>query len=165
MMPDDYDLYVGIDWATEVHRVCLLDPQGRLLEERGVAHTGAALAELADYLADRVDDVRRIAVAIEVPRGAVVETLLERGLHVYVLNPKQLDRFRDRYTVAGAKDDRRDARVLATALVTDRAAFRRLDPEDGRVVQLREITRLEEELDPQQRRFSNRLHEPLTRLG
>ena len=110
-MPDDYDLYVGIDWATEVHRVCLLDPQGRLLEERGVAHTGAALAELADYLAGRVDDVRRIAVAIEVPRGAVVETLLERGLHVYVLNPKQLDRFRDRYTVAGAKDDRRDARV------------------------------------------------------
>jgi transposase len=41
------------------------------------------------------------------------------------LNPKQLDRFRDRHTVAGAKDDRRDAFVLADSLRTDRPAFRR----------------------------------------
>ena len=47
--------------------------------------------------------------------AAVVETLLERGCHVFALNPKQLDRFRDRHTVAGAKDDRRDAWVLADA--------------------------------------------------
>lgn len=48
-------------------------------------------------------------MAIEVPHGPIVETLLERGFRVYVVNPKQLDRFRDRFTVAGAKDDRRDA--------------------------------------------------------
>ena len=29
--------------------------------------------------------------------------LVERKLHVYYLNPKQLDRFRDRHSVAGAK--------------------------------------------------------------
>lgn len=45
----------------------------------------------------------RVGVAIEVPRGALVETLVERGGHVYALNPKQLDRFRDRYTVAGPR--------------------------------------------------------------
>jgi hypothetical protein len=39
---------------------------------------------------------------------------------------KQLDRFRDRFTVAGAKDDRRDAHVMADSLRTDRHAFRRL---------------------------------------
>jgi hypothetical protein len=33
----------------------------------------------------------------------VVEALLERGLRVHATNPKQLDRFRDRFTVAGAK--------------------------------------------------------------
>ena len=32
------------------------------------------------------------------------------------LNPKQLDRFRDRFSPAGAKDDRRDARTLGDAL-------------------------------------------------
>ena len=61
-----------------------------------------------------------IAVAIEVPHGPVVEALLERGFRVHAINPKQLDRFRDRFTVAGAKDDRRDAHVLSDSLRTDR---------------------------------------------
>src|SRR5467141_4190694 len=44
-----------------------------------------------------------IGVAIEMTQGPVVEALLERGFCVYGINPKQLDRFRDRFTVAGAK--------------------------------------------------------------
>ena len=40
-----------------------------------------------------------IAVAIEVNHGPVVETLLEQGFRVYSVNPKQLDRFRDRLCV------------------------------------------------------------------
>ena len=32
---------------------------------------------------------------------------------MHTINPKQLDRLRDRFSVAGAKDDRRDAYVLA----------------------------------------------------
>jgi hypothetical protein len=49
----------------------------------------------------------------------VVETLIERGFHVNAINPKQLDRFRDRFSVSGVKDDSRDARALASALRTD----------------------------------------------
>ena len=52
-----------------------------------------------------------VGVAIETPRGPVVESLLALGLAVHSINPKQLDRFRDRYSPAGAKDDRRDARA------------------------------------------------------
>ena len=55
---------------------------------------------------------------------------------VFAINPKQLDRFRDRFTVAGAKDDRRDAHVLGDSLRTDRRAFRLLavdDPHDHRI--------------------------------
>ena len=63
--------------------------------------------------------LERVAVGIEVPRGALVELLLERGAAVFALNPKQLDRFRDRFSVAGAKDDRLDARVLRSAVQTD----------------------------------------------
>jgi len=48
-------------------------------------------------------------VAIEVPHGPVVDALIDRGFVVYAINPKQLDRLRDRFSVAGAKDDRRDA--------------------------------------------------------
>src|SRR5438045_6401355 len=50
-----------------------------------------------------------VAVAIEVPHGPVVDALIDRGFVVYAINPKQLDRLRDRFSVAGAKDDRRDA--------------------------------------------------------
>src|SRR5215510_1025906 len=52
-------------------------------------------------------------VVIETPHGPIVEALLERGFNVYSINPKQLDRFRDRFTVAGSKDDSLDAYVLA----------------------------------------------------
>lgn len=60
------------------------------------------------------------------PRGAVVETLAEHGFAVFAINPKQLDRFRDRYSPAGAKDDSRDAFVLADSLRTDRGIAARL---------------------------------------
>jgi hypothetical protein len=38
--------------------------------------------------------------------------LLELGFNVYSINPKQLDRFRDCFSPAGAKGDSRNAEVL-----------------------------------------------------
>jgi len=162
-MPD-YELYVGIDWATQHHQICLVDPQGQRRDERQVAHSGAGLTGLVEHLTSLVSDPPRIAVALEVPRGAIVDTLLERGCHVFALNPKQLDRFRDRHTVAGAKDDRRDAFVLADALRTDRGAFRRLAVEAPAVIQLREMSRLHAELVEEHGRLTNRLREQLWRF-
>src|SRR5205085_10022945 len=79
------------------------------------------------------------------------------------LNPKQLDRFRDRFTVAGAKDDSRDAHVLADALRTDRRAFRRLDVENPVVIELREWSRMIEDLRQERTRLSNRVRQQLWR--
>src|SRR5436309_12692537 len=99
-MAEEFRVFVGIDWATDAHQVCVLDPSGSVLSERSVAHEALALQSLADWLiALAGDDAAAVAVGIEVPHGAVVETLLERGLVVFALNPKQLDRFRDRFTV------------------------------------------------------------------
>jgi hypothetical protein len=106
-----------------------------------------------------------VAVAIERPRGGLVEALLERGLHVYSLNPKQLDRFRDRHTVAGAKDDRLDAYVLADALRTDRPRFRRVHVEDPLVVQIRELSRIHEDLRAEENRLINRFREQVHRCA
>ena len=55
-----------------------------------------------------------MAVAIEVAWGALVETLIENRFVVFSIDPKQVDRFRDRLTVAGAKDDSISALVLAS---------------------------------------------------
>jgi transposase len=105
----------------------------------------------------------QIAVAIEVPHGPVVEALLERGFAVYAINPKQLDRFRDRFTVAGAKDDSRDAHVLGDALRTDRHALRRLAVQDPLVIELREWSRMTEDLQQERNRLANRVREQLWR--
>lgn len=159
-----YRVYVGIDWATEAHRVVVVDGARRVVRERTVRHEAGALESLATELSDLASGVPSdVAVALETPRGAVVDALLARGMHVFAINPKQLDRFRDRYTVAGAKDDRRDATVLAWCLVTDQAAFRRLESENPLLVELRELSRLEEDLQQEARRLSNRLREQLHR--
>ena len=104
-----------------------------------------------------------IHVAIEIPHGPIVEALLERGFNVYAINPKQLDRFRDRFTVAGVKDDSRDADVLADSLRTDMRAFRKLAGVDALIVELKEWSRLDEELKAERVRLTNRLRDQLWR--
>ena len=105
----------------------------------------------------------RIGVAIETPHGPIVEMLLERGLAVFAINPKQLDRFRDRFTVAGAKDDRRDAQVLGDSLRTDRRAFRLLAVDDPTVIELREWSRIADDLTQERTRLANRIRQQLWR--
>src|SRR5690606_5486675 len=112
-------IYAGIDWATRAHEVAVIDEHGDGIAARSVANSGAGLAELVDWLTDLAGEPGKVQVAIEVPHGAVVETLLERGIAVFACNPKQLDRFRDRFSVPGAKDDSLDALVLANSLRTD----------------------------------------------
>ena len=161
---DMIEWFVGVDWGSEAHQVCIIDGEGSVRGERSFTHTGSGLAEMAAWLlaqAGAAADV--IGVAIEVPHGPVVEALMEHGFVVHSLNPKQLDRFRDRFSPAGAKDDRRDARVLADALRTDRRFFRRLDPVDPEVVELREWTRIADDLTAERTRLVNRVRQQLWR--
>src|SRR5499427_763793 len=160
-----YEWCVGIDWGSQQHQVCVLDRNRRRVGERTIDHEGASLAQLAAWLWTLSEgQPQRVAVAIEVPRGAIVEGLLERGFHVFALNPKQLDRFRDRHSVAGAKDDRRDAFVLADSVRTDQPSFRRLHLEQPQLLVLRELSRAEETLLAEFRRNANRLREQLHRF-
>src|SRR6266478_473158 len=102
-MAEEIAWFVGIDWASQSHQVCLVDARRECLGERAVAHGGAGIEELCDWLMARTGATPEvIGVAIEMTQGPVVEALLERGFCVYGINPKQLDRFRDRFTVAGA---------------------------------------------------------------
>src|SRR6516164_6728735 len=143
--PLPYEWFVGIDWGSQQHQVCILDRDRRLVGERTVDHDGASLAQLAAWLwTVSAGHPQRVSVAIEVPRGAIVEGLVERGFHVFAINPKQLDRFRDRHSVAGAKDDRRDAFVLADSVRTDQPSLRRLHLDAPQLVRLPALGRAEE---------------------
>jgi transposase len=157
--------YAGVDWASENHHVRITDSDGRTMAEKIFKHGGEGLNLMADWLMTMsgVESPNQIHIAIEVPHGPVVETLLERGFQVYTINPKQLDRFRDRYTLAGAKDDSRDALVMASALRTDPRCLRKLKATDPTVIELREWSRITDDLVAERNRLTNRLRQQLWR--
>jgi len=161
-MDGNYQHYVGIDWASIEHEVHAMNAEGKRVGANSFKHSGDGLADLCAWL-HKLGDPATIAVAIEVPHGAVVETLLDRGFVVFSINPKQLDRFRDRFTVAGAKDDRRDAMVLADSLRTDGHLFRRLAAQPAKIIELREWSRMHDELQGDRNAIVNQMRAQLTR--
>ena len=160
----EFDWYVGIDCGGATHQVCLLDAAGQRVGERAVAHSGTALSAFRAWLHERVGpSLARVAVGLETPHGGPVALCLEAGAAVFAINPKQLERFRERLSAAGAKDDRRDAYVAASALRTDRAVFHRVHRDDARLVAVRELSRVGEELRTEAARLSNQLRAQLER--
>lgn len=160
----DFKVFVGVDWATQTHQVCALDEKGDVIRERAFEHSGAGLAQMADWIAEAGGgSPSEVGVGIEVPRGTVVETLLERGFVVHAINPKQMDRFRDRHSVSGAKDDRRDARVIASALRTDPKDFRRVVVDEPAIIELRAWSRISEELTTERVRLGNQVQDEFRR--
>ena len=163
MADDTISWFAAIDWGSEQHQACILDAAGRITGERAFPHGGAGLAALCDWLVSIAGASNSVAVAIEVPHGPVVDALQDRGFVVYAINPKQLDRLRDRFSVAGAKDDRRDARIAAAGLRTDLQLFRPVQIGDPMVIELREWSRLAAELQQERVRLGNRIRQQLWR--
>lgn len=163
-MTEPYRFFVGIDWAWEEHTICVLGSDAEVVDQRSIPHSGAGLAQLADVLEKLSGgNPSCVAIAIEMPRGAIVEYLVERGFAVYSLNPKQMDRFRDRHTVPGAKDDRRDAFVMADALRTDLHLFHKACLDHPDILRIRELSRSEEDVQQDQLRAESQLRSLLNR--
>ncbi len=163
-MEDERNWFVGVDWSSKTHHVHVADASGRKVGERAFTHGGEGLADMVAWLLTVTGAApAAIFVAIETPHGPVVETLMQHGFRVHAINPKQLDRFRDRFSPAGAKDDSRDAEVLGDSLRTDPHCFRPLAPLDPIVVELREWSRIAEDLQAERNRLGNRVREQLWR--
>ena len=165
-MEPTYRWYVGIDWGSEAHAVVLLNDQGQLRGTWEIPHTPVALHScMTEILARTGTTPDAIAIGLEIPRGLIVDAAIERGFAVFALNPKQLDRFRDRHTVAGAKDDQRDAYVVADSLRTDQHRFRRIQPNPALLIEVREYVQMLDELEREQRRLANQLRDQLVRVA
>jgi transposase len=120
--------YLGVDWADQTHAVWVVDEHGTKITARSVSHTAEGLSEWGRELDEWRAQGIELWAAIERPDGRVVDFLLDHGVVVYPVNPKALDRARDRFRQSGAKSDPFDARVLADFLRTDHAHLRALQP-------------------------------------
>ena len=158
-MDSPFLVFAGIDWAEEAHAVCAM-VDGRALHH-SFANTPQGIADMAQWLARLTPAPNELAVAIEVPHGPVVEGLLLRGFALHAINPKQLDRHRDRYSPSGAKDDRRDAFVLADSLRLDPSSFNAVALPPASLIELRALTRLRTRLVRSRVRLANQLRSTL----
>ncbi len=149
--------FAGLDWGFREHVACVVDGSGSVVAERSFGHGGAGLGSLAEWLRSHGAP----AVAMETPRGAVAAFLLSREIEVRSINPRQSDRFRDRHSPSGSKDDRRDARVLANALRTDPQALRRVSAQRPEEVALGSLQRRLDWLGEDRGRLESRLRAEL----
>jgi transposase len=154
-------LYVGVDWAEARHAACLVDAAGTVVQRLLIDHRPAGLARLHAAIAAAEPESAAVLVAIERPDGLLVDGLLAAGYVVYALNPKAVDRYRERTRVSGGKTDPADAELLARILVTDRDRHRPLQPSGPLIEELRVLARQDEVAGRDQTRLHNRLRQDL----
>jgi hypothetical protein len=87
---------------------------------------GLAVGRLHGLVGEHAEDPSEVVVGIETDRGLLVGSLLAAGYQVYAVNPRSVDRYRDRHGLSGAKSDGRDSKTLADMARTDRHNLRRI---------------------------------------
>ena len=129
-------IYVGIDWADDHHDVAITDDSATTFAQFQIAHDSTGFSMLHDKITDFEKAPSSVLVAIETSRGLLVHELLRLGYVVYSINPKAVNRYKDRYVLSKAKSDTIDAMALSHLLRTDRHRFRALTPlpEDYRLL-------------------------------
>lgn len=149
--------YLGVDWADRVHEVCVVDEVGHRVTRMEVQESPEGLAEFGLWLDERRTEGIELWGAIEKPEGRIVDFLLDHGVEVYPINPKALDRARDRFRQSGSKSDPFDAWVLAEFLRTDHAHLRVLRPNSEQAQELKLMSRDHQRLGRQKTRLINQL--------
>ena len=149
--------YLGVDWADKSHQLYVADESARKIKEMEVQQTPEQMAELGRWLDESRSNGIELWAAIEKPHGRIVDFLLDHGVVVYPVNPKALDRARDRFRMSQSKSDGFDAYVLAEFLRTDHPHLRALEPNTTEAQELKMLTRDHQRLGRQKTRLLNQI--------
>ncbi|WP_326816197.1 IS110 family transposase [Streptomyces sp. NBC_01762] len=120
-------LLIGDDWAEDDHDVEVQDESGRKLAAVNLPEGVTGIARLHELVARHGGedlDPAEVVVGIETDRGSWVQALIASGYRVFAINPRQVNRFKERYASSGAKSDKGDAHALADMVRIDRAQLR-----------------------------------------
>jgi transposase len=149
--------YMGVDWGDRLHQVYVGDQEGKKVREMKLQESPQGLAEIGRWLDEKRAEGFELWAAIEKPAGRIVDFLLDHGVEVYPVNPKAVDRVRDRYRMSGSKSDAFDAYVLAEFLRTDQAHLRALRPSSEKAQELKMLSRDQRRVVRHKTRFLNQL--------
>jgi len=148
--------YVGVDWASEEHAVCVLDAAGRKTSSFPVAHSRNGFELLVRRLA-ALGPAGEVPVAIERPDGRLVDALLEAGHPVVPVSPNAIKAWRESEVISGAKDDPGDAEVIAEYLRLRSHKLTVVAPFSGETRALRAVVRARDDLVEQRVAAHNQL--------
>jgi transposase len=129
--------YVGIDWSERQHDVRVQNEAGASVARFRVPHSLAGFQTLAARLRQINPEPANCLVGLETQDNLLVDYLGEEGFTLYVLPPNSVAHNRRRYQSSAAKDDDRDAFVMADVLRTDQGRLRPWRPDSVLVRQLR----------------------------
>lgn len=154
-------IFVGDDWAEDHHDVELMDQAGSTLVRRRLPEGVEGVSALHALIAEHAAEADEVAVGIETDQGMWVASLVAAGYQVYAVNPKVAARYRDRHSIAGAKSDPGDARMLADLVRTDRHRFRTVAADTVGADALRVLARAHQRLIWARQRHLNALRATL----
>ena len=141
--------YLGIDWATDKHDLCLMADDGRVLSEFQIKHDMAGFNQLNDLLQTLPD----VQINIERSDGLLVDWLVQQGYELYITPPHILAHRRP----TRVKDDKGDAFMLAYLLRLKDPDCRPYSRQSQIVTHLRQLARAYDRALAQQRRLCNQL--------
>ena len=149
-------MFVGIDWASDAHAVCVHDDAGRDVASFVVKHSSEDFEKLLKRLRS-LGSPAELPVAIERQDGRLVDLLLEAGHPVVVVSPNAIKAWREGEVVSGAKSDPADAAVIAEYLRLRFPMLRPLNPYSDATKALRAAVRTRGDLVAQRTAVHNQL--------
>jgi len=150
-------LNIGLDWGSEKHAICSMSENRRSLAQFEITNDLEGIHKMVSQVEALGFQPEECAVALEGRSEFLILTLSSLGFTIYPLNPKALNRYRDRHKASGATTDREAAYLLADILVIDRHLHNPWQPSSPLGQEIAWITRDQYKLTQQQTRLSNQL--------
>ncbi|WP_155053965.1 IS110 family RNA-guided transposase [Streptomyces blattellae] len=157
-------LLIGDDWAEDHHDVEVQDTTGRRLATARLPEGADGITKLHELVAKHAGEDLvpcDVIVGIETDRGTWVQALLAAGYRVYAINPRQVARFKERYSTSGAKSDRGDAHALADMVRIDRDQLRPIAGDSDQAQAVKVVARAHQTLIWERTRTFQRLRNTL----
>jgi transposase len=153
----DYAAWIGLDWGSQKHAICLKPADSEAVEHYTLEQKPQVLHSWFMNLIARFGG-RKVAIAIEQTRGAVIHFLLGLAyVHIFTIHPNSLKNYRDAIHPSGAKDDPTDAELLLQFLTLHQHMLKRWIPDKPEVRLLVRLVEFRRKMVGKRVRLTNEL--------
>lgn len=157
----DYAAWIGLDWGSDKHALCLQAADRSPVECCTLEQKPEVLHHWFMSLQARFDG-RKVAVAIEQTRGAVIHFLLGLDfVHIFRIHPKSLKNYRDALHPSGAKDDPTDAQLLLQFVLLHQDKLQAWVPDEPEIRLLLRLVEFRRKIVGKRVRLTNELTQML----